>query len=434
MIRARRMFSSARTLVRSYMTSAGRTAARNLIWLGLLSVLGQTCALGVVFLLTSALGRPVFGIVASALTFQSYLLKLGCVGIKQITVREAAQHPDRLDTTSTSHFVIAGTSSSLVGILATVVVWVIGWGEFDERVLLTILALGNVAACLNIRPLLDAQHQQPKAAGMTFLSELLAMLAIGYLYRTEQLSLPAIGLVFSVKWLVACVGQHLFYHFTVRRIRWCYSGSNVRLILASSWPIMLTLLITAIPMTSGVFLVRSMIGDDETAILGLAQQVAVAYIMLLGLCSRIVEPHIAGPYGLHRGFLKKLILFVAVLSVVLLGLAVAAVYVLLNHLINQQYESALMPICLMLVAGVTVNVGRIGSMYLVVLHRETSVFRANAIAAILFGLLAICLIPSFGALGSSVASALAVIVGTFIILISARKHVGRHTSRIASEE
>ena len=68
---------------------------------------------------------------------------------------------------------------------------------------------------------------------------------------------------------------------------------------------MLSGLVGMIPLTSGIFFVWWFHGEDDAGIYGLVQQIAVAYMASCAIGTRILQPHIAGPYGHMRSFIKK---------------------------------------------------------------------------------------------------------------------------------
>ncbi|MFT5526178.1 MAG: O-antigen/teichoic acid export membrane protein, partial [Pirellulaceae bacterium] len=406
-----------REIGRSYLTEAGKQAANNLLWLTSLTVLGQMCALGGVFLMTEAMGKATFGLVVTALFMQRYFLRLGCAGVKPIIVREIAKNPDQLDMLATSHFVITLACSTLVAILTTTVVWLVPVTT-DERLLITLLVWGNIAACTNLRPLFDSQHQQPKGAWVSFASELLALTALLAMFWTGQITFIGVGLVFAGKWLLTTLGQAAVYHWTTRRFHWVFSESNIRFLLASSWPIMLTLVVSSIPLTFGVVIVRFLEGEALAADIGLAQQLTTAFVTIMGLCGRVIDPHIAGKYGLRKDFIRKLAVFAAAMWLTLYAFALGGTYIVFTYVIRHEFSGALAPAALMLLGALLVDVARMGGSYLVVLRRERRVFHANLLTAITFLATVFLFIQFNPAVGVGIATVLSASVGVIFIGLS----------------
>lgn len=387
------LLETARSVLRSYMTDAGRTAAKNLSWLAIYHILAQIAALASVFLLSNGLESDDFGVLTYALAVQSYLFILGSAGIRRVVIREVAGRPERADTVVTSHLAISGTAS-LVAFLATLAIVQFAPIEVNERILLTLLALGNVAACLNIRSVFDAHHRQPTSAAITLVTELAALLAIVYLVQIDMLTLPYVGGVFAAKWTFASAAHFLLYHTSIRPLRLVFSAENVREMLSSSWSLVLSGLVARTPLTSGIFFVRAF-HSEHTAILGLAQQVARGYSMFTTIGNRILLPHIAGPYGLHKGFIKKMILFLILFRGLLLLAAFGVAAVLVVELLDPVYRQALVPMAILLVARLIGGVSGISTMYAIVLHREPVVLLANVCACGVFVIGCLALVPQY---------------------------------------
>ena len=64
----------------------------------------------------------------------------------------------------------------------------------SERVLLSIVALGNIASCMNIRGFFDVHHRQPTSSAISLISEVLGLLSIVGLTYYERLTLPNTGI------------------------------------------------------------------------------------------------------------------------------------------------------------------------------------------------------------------------------------------------
>ncbi len=189
-----------------------------------------------------------------------------------------------------------------------------------ERRLLALVAVGSVPASVNIQPLFDVHHSQARVVAVGAVAEVLGLLAVTWLWWSGGLTLPTLGGVYAAKWGLASAGQLLMYHAGVRRLRWRYSPPDTTRILELSW---LAALLFPLPLSGSVLLVRLRGGPGDAALVGLGYQVANACMVLGGLGLQVVQPHIAGQYGLHPGFLRKLALFAVLLLGSLAALAFA---------------------------------------------------------------------------------------------------------------
>jgi O-antigen/teichoic acid export membrane protein len=412
----------ARALVRSYLTAAGKQAAYNLVWLTVLTGLAQVCGLGSFLLLNN--GRPIgeFGVLAFAMTMQPCLHLIGTCGLTYILFREGVRHPQQLDEITTAAWVIELCASMSLGLLIAAGAFVAPISP-AERVLLCLIAAGNVAASMSLAPLYDVHHRQPRAAACVLLAEVVALAAFFGLWRAGNLGLAAAGAVFAGKWAFSTAAQVVVYHFTVRRVRLTTSVPVVRALVRSSAPIMLGALLAWIPVGSGVLFVRLLSGDQEAGIFAPPQQIAQVFISLGWLGIRVVHPHVAGPHGLEWSFVRKLVFFTGgFLGLLFVGGLVGGVGVMWFFL-APEYRAGIVPLPILLGGTLLYSIGTIAGAYLVILHRERSVLVANVCAGITYVVVALLLVPRLAGLGAAVATALAAAVGLTAVALSLRGYL-----------
>jgi O-antigen/teichoic acid export membrane protein len=411
------IFERPRTLFRAYLTSAGKQAARNLVALVALTGLTQVAALGTVLLLTNGLGPNGFGVFTFALTLQPYLYLLGTLGTPLVLFREGTKEPEQLDQIATVQQAVALAGSLVVGGLTAGVACLAPISGV-ERGLIGLIAAGNVAAGLALAPVFDVQHRQPLVAGIGLATEVGTFLAVLTLVETGTLGLVSLGAVFALKWWFTAAAQHVVYRCAIGPLRPAFSSERLRRMLRSSVPVAFSTLIAGVPANAGVFFVRFLRGDSEAGIFGIASQAALAYLLFSSLAIRILQPHIAGPYGMDRFFLLKLILFAAVFLTLLYlgGLAAGTGAVLL--ILAAPYRAAVAPMAVLLAAALLFSAGSIASSYLIVLHREKTVLAAHAAAAVVYVVGAIVLVPLFATVGAAAAAALAAASGTLWMVVA----------------
>ena len=235
-----------------------------------------------------------------------------------------------------------------------------------------------------MRCLFDVQHQQPRSEAITLTTEVLALVAIFVSWEFDRLSLPMVGAIFAAKWTLGCLGNFVVYHTTIRPLRWVASAEHIRRTLRSSWPLMLSDLVAMIPLTSGIFFVRWYGSDDAAGIFGLAQQIALAYMTSCMIGTRILQPHIAGPYGFMRSFVKKVILFFVLFQSAALAAALGLSTIIILWALPPSFHAAVLPVTVLLVGQMLVSAASIGSMYAVTRSRETHLLRAQILGAVIF--------------------------------------------------
>jgi O-antigen/teichoic acid export membrane protein len=244
--------------------------------------------------------------------------------------------------------------------------------------------MGTVPASMNIQPLFDVHHRQARGVIVAAVMETLALLAVLGLWRSGSLTLPAVGALYAAKWALASAGQLLVYHSTVRRIRWCWSPSDIRQLLRSSWPILFAAMLFFVPLSAGVVLVRLQSGPIDAALFGLAYQVASAYQIFAALGLQVVQPHIFGVHGLHTGFLAKLAMFVMLFLGGVGVLAFAGGWAVVRLLLPPVYDAAVPVMAWLLAAAALLTAGRILSVYLVRFDDGPFILAAYLASALLY--------------------------------------------------
>ena len=396
-------------LLRSALTANARAVAGNLALLVVCTFLTQLCALATFLILTRALGPDGFGRLTFALTLTSYLLLLGCMGIRPVIVREGVQRPGDLDRIIGSHLTITGVTSVLLFLILSVAAWAAPI-TLPERTLLILLAAGNVAACINLLSLFDAHHRQVRCAAVSLATEFLGLLAVLGLMRAQALDLATVGAVFCGKWLLTTALQYTVYHFSVRRLHIVVSLPDVRRMLHSSLPVLLSGLLTVIPLNSAAFFLRAFGSDADVAVFGLCFQLVSAYLLFAMLAGQVLQPHIAGVYGLYRSFVWKLVLFYGTFLALLWAVAFAGALVLILWFLDPFYRAAILPSALFLCGTMVLSVGNLTNAYLVVFRRERALLPASIASTVVYVCGCLVFVPRY-----SVTGAAAVLIGAALI-------------------
>jgi len=394
---------------KALLTANGLQALRNLSSLLAATAVAQVCGLVSVLLLTRSLGADGYGVFVFWLTIQNYLMILGSAGLRPIIVRELIRRPDALNRLWTAYVAITGGLGILLAVL-TIAIGAILTPTPSEQIVLTIIAIGNVAACLNPLPFYDFRHAQGRSAVIMTVSEVTALGIISALYISNNLSLPAAALVFAAKWIGSAAWLWLMLQRDLPEIRWDWSKSEPVRLLSSSWKLVVSALLGTIPLTAGILLVRFYHGDAAAGIFGIAMYAPRALLLLVGQLNRVIQPHIMGPYGFKSTFIGRL-LFVYTMFVGFIAICGAAgLWFVITYVLSSDFQPALDSGVIMLSASTLLAVGGLCVQYMVAMNRERVVAIIYILMAMLYLISAIVLIPPYTILGAAWAMSFSAII------------------------
>jgi O-antigen/teichoic acid export membrane protein len=388
------------------------------------TVLTNLCSFLALVLLAGHLPVASYGLLAFGLTLQSYLFALGCLGSRIVIVRECMVHPGTVDRVLTSHVLLTGGASAILSMLVLAGAAAAPL-SLPERLLLACLAMGNIASCVNIQPFFDVHRRQPTSAFLTLVAEVVALVAIACLCASGNLGLLSAGLTFALKWIGTAMAHYLVYHYSVRPLRLEWGIRSIYSIFPSSLPVMCSSLVATLPFSLGIILVRLGAGDSAAGVLAIAQQAALAYILIATVGNRIIHPQLAGRRSRERHFMRQLVTrYGGFLLVLLLGSATVGA-TLAGFILGPQYRGAIIPMLLLLTAAMIHCLGGVGSAYLVMKRAEVQPLLANT-AGLVFYLAGCCLVvPRYSCNGAAFMTLAATAFGAVIILARVSRHLGR---------
>jgi O-antigen/teichoic acid export membrane protein len=180
----------------------------------------------------------------------------------------------------------------------------------------------------------------------------------------------------------------------------------------------------------GVPLVRFYQGDSAAGVFAIPTQVALTYQLVSAVVLRILQPHIAGPYGFTVSFLKKLILFSVLFHVLLYLAGAMSATCLILFVLPVGYQGALGSLFVLLAASFFLALAGVNGSYLMLLRQERVGLAINVASAIFYLLLGWILVPALSGLGAALAALLAyALLMTCGLVVTWFAHPARATVR-----
>ncbi|MBI2528735.1 MAG: oligosaccharide flippase family protein [Candidatus Rokubacteria bacterium] len=391
---------------------------RNLAGLGSFTAISQACAFGVLLLLTNGLGPEGFGTYVFGTSVLAYLVVVGGVGLGNVVVRDLNLLPEDADRTTTAFVVITVAGAAIAGAAAAVVAALAPVSTAERHVLL-IVAIAAVPMCLNLNPLYDSHHRQALSAALSIPGDVLMLGGVAGLHYAGLLTAPGAALLLLGKHAITMIAQAAIYHRKVRPFRWAWDPRWARSLLRSGRFMLTAGLVYMVPLQGGVILARLLRGERDAGLYGVAFQIASAYLIAGTLVTRIVQPHIAGPYGLDRLFVRKLILSMGG-TLIMLWLAGGGVaWLLIDRLLDPAYAPAFGPMLVLLTTATVAIATWAVNLYLLRLHRERTLQAVYVGAAAVY--VALALLSAGSPLALFAAASLAVFTMVAAVVVPAAR-------------
>jgi hypothetical protein len=255
-------------------------------------------------------------------------------------------------------------------------------GNADEHSMQFWLACGAWFSTITPAPFVDAIQKQMASLAIVACTELLALLALisGFM----PINLPVIGAIFAFKWALAGIahGVFLFLH----GIRWTnpHSSSYRTQLAITAFPLMLTSIVSSLPIAGSVILVRRVYGVESASVTGLAAQVATAYLLIAGVAFRHVQPQLRNADDLRDPVRRRYVLNVAWLLVGIWLATMLAVWGLVHWGLPPIYREHLEVIAALCVSGLLGAAAYLGWAILLSLDCERSILLSYLGGTVIF--------------------------------------------------
>lgn len=393
----------------------GTTKSPNGLWLGVYTVallgIGQGAALFTLLLISRSMQEVAFGQFSSSLAIQNYVVLIGTLGLRTIVTRDLARNPERIGSIWGTLWLMTGPIGIGVAVSGHFLSGLLFSRSVEEVWMSMWLSLGVCFSIISVVPLLDALGRQRLALTGVAITEILFLFSLigGWI----PLKIEVVGAAFAIKWIIAALIQAVFLHISSGPIRWSFDKEQAVQWSKSAPPLLLTSIVMTIPITGAVILARCFLGEAESAVIGLAGQLAGAILLVGGVAVRFIQPRWRDTQSLYDRETQKFVIQFGLYGLIVwLGCLIVGSYAICVWL-PSAYCDELFSIQLMLLAGGLGVVARVLWIALLAANRERDVMIAYACGCGVFLLFAFSLLPSLGSTGVAVAAA----VGTLATVI-----------------
>ncbi len=393
----------------------------------LMLAVGQAVALLSVLLISQRISSEEFGRLSSGLAIQNYIVLLGSLGLRTIATRDLARSPDQISRIWGTFWGLIGPIGAAVAVAGHFIAGsVFSWTP-DEMWMSACLSVGAWFSMLSLAPLLDAVGRQPVSVASVAVSEVLFLVAL--LMGLMAARLTWLGAGFALKWTLASTVQAVALWATTQPGRLQVSRDVLQSWRRSAPWLLATALISHLPFAASVVLVRSLRGEGEAAVTGLAVQFATGLLLVAGLAFRFVQPMFRAANDLRSGRARIAIQKICggLVGVWLLG--AAAVWVLTSYWLPAAFHQTWPTFFVLLTASLFGGGAYLLWAMLNALDMEASILAGYSAGAVVFLCVSPILIPSHGHLGGAWAVCLATLLTALVMLRKVRRGLRQQQSQ-----
>ncbi|MDR6195963.1 flippase [Siphonobacter sp. SORGH_AS_0500] len=367
------------------------------------------------------LGPEQFGQLNYAMVFPAILLPLASLGLTSVVVTEL------INPKTASRQELLGTAfvlKLLAGLVAYLLVGVAAYYFCKELTLVYMILFSASTLVFQSSDVIDLFFQAEVQARRSVLAKFIAFI-LSTLLRTYLLVSQANLIVFSALIFLEALLGALFLLFFYSRYRsesllqWRFDLSLAKHLLLMSWPLIVNEFFIFIYMRADQFMIESLADSAELGRYSAALRLSeVWYFIATALVSSfypsILQLKNSDEAAFHRGY-QQLLTLLAFISI---SISVGTCFfadTLVNLLFGNQYEGVAQILIVHIWAGVFVFLGVGTSNWFILYGHQRFMLYKTLIGALVNVILNLVLIPTYGAVGASVATLIAYMLSAYLL-------------------
>ena len=404
-----------------FSSSAFKKYFKNTSWLLAERIVRLSINLLINIYIIRYLGPDEFGLLSYAISFAALFATLSTLGLDSLIIRELVKEPEKRDTYLGSVFTmkIFGSFSSYILIAVTTLLT----NESPDTILLIFLiAASTIFQSFNV---IDFYFQSKVLAKYPVIVQFTtAILTAGIKLLLIQLNaeLWLFALVITLESLFWTVGFILIYKKQgLKILNWKYSKEASLQLLKDAWPLILSGVVIAVYMRIDQVMIKKMLSDLEVGYYAAAVRISEAWYFIPMAITTSLFPAIVNAKKISETlYLNRLQKLYDLLAWMSIGIAIPVTIFseeIVKIVLGTEYILAADVLTVHIWAGIAVFLGVGSSQYLITENLTKLSFYRTFIGMILNIVLNFILIPSYGIIGSAVATLISFAVAVFSILV-----------------
>jgi polysaccharide transporter, PST family len=372
------------------------------------------------------LGRDQFGSLSYAVAFVGLLGAVTTLGLDGIVVRELVRHPERKNEILGTTFVAKTTGGFLTLLLSVTLIAILRPGDSVLQSVVGILAVGTIFQSFDTIDFWFQSRVESRLSVFARNSTFLMVAGFRVALILLQAPLFVFAVLLSLETCMASVGLVVAYKRSGQYLSaWKISGSRVRQLLREGWPVALTSMAVTVYMKIDQIMLGQMLGVREVGIYGAALRFSEVWYFIPVALVASVAPSLtnarkASPalYYARLEDLSRLLMGIAL--IIAIPMTFASAY-LVRTFYGLGYEGAGPVLAIHIWAAPFVFLGVAQTPWTLNEGLTKLALARTASGAVVNVLLNLVLIPTHGAVGAAVATAISYALSGFVLNAFSRR-------------
>jgi PST family polysaccharide transporter len=385
---------------------------KNISWLVIDKVIKLAIGLFVGVWVARYLGPQNFGSLNYAIAFIGIFGSISTLGLNNIVIKDLVENPNNSNNILGSAFVL-----QLIGSIVTIfmVNLVTIYFDAENQKVQLIVAIISCTLFFQTTSVIKYYFESKISSKYIVLIENIAFITMALtrvILIEKQASVYAFAWVIAAEAFIISIGMMVIYFYKDNQYKkWRFKINECKNLLNNSWPMLLSGMAIMLYMRIDQIMLGKMLGDSEVGIFSAALRLSEVWYMIPMIILPSLYPILIDnkknnevKYGslvqLTLDFMVGIALLIAVVITVFSGDLIVLIY-------GDNYKSAAPVLAVHIWASIFVFIGVAGSYWYLTENLQKLSFYRTILGAIINIVLNYILIPTYGVLGSAIATVIA---------------------------
>lgn len=365
------------------------------------------------------LGPNEFGLYSYAISFYGLFVAFISLGLESISIRELVKYPEKRDEILGSVFYTQfGGATIAISLIALTLL--ITSEELITSSLILIISVSSFFQTFNVIDYYFRSTVKAKYSVYVLFSSVLLVSIIKFTLMIVKAPLIYFIIAYAFEFVFNAFGYFAVYHLQkLKIVNWKFDKKIALSLLKDSYPLILSGVVVSIYMKVDQVLIKNMLDVKEVGYYAAAVRLSESWYFIPVAISNALFPAIVNAKNISRElYLTRLQKLYDVLAWIAIGISIPVSFFsaeIINLLYGSRYLSSAPILTIYIWAGAAVFLGVASSQYLVTENLTKISFMRTSLGMIANVILNLILIPTYGIIGSAVATLISYTIAVFSI-------------------